>query len=747
MRVGGRLRRAARRLQGRLAPRPGVPVPAAVLAGGALLPAYLREGRPDAARLREAFRPLHDERALSGVAAAPTADCGLSGLAAGILAGRLPYFDRRLEAALPLDWLQVPGGRRWPLLPAEAYEARDFLAHGDVRGLWELGRLQALPLLAAAARLALAASPQDRSAARYSEAALGQLADFRGANPLGWGPHWIAGLESGLRIFSLLWTWQLLPPAALSDPATLLLAAALRENGRFTAAHLSEKAVANNHLLGEAAALYCLGAALPVFRESAEWGARGRSILIRELPLQLLADGVLAEQAVEYHRFVLDFLLQCLLWGRAAGDPAAEDWLPPLAAMMRPLAALTGPDGLLVPLGDDDAGRILRLDDGPRRDARGLLALAGRLLGTEALGAEVAALARALPLAGEALWLAGPALTAGPSAGRVRPAAAAPGDAAPAVSLCRFPAAGWHVARWGGPAGPAGLPGGQLAIKAGPMGRGGAGHSHADALSLCLAFGGRPLLVEAGTYLYNGPQRWRDHFRGAGAHNLLRVGGRDPAEPLPAPDRFGWARRCAASLAESPTPWAGALLDWTARREGDRDPQGRPVDVNRRFALLAPDLLLILDSWSAAAPLALELLWQGAPELAPLADPGPAAHCDWPGLSVQRLALGEGGQARLWLQAFLPAGLDSALRIGDEEAPAGWVSPAYGERLPAPQWRLAGQGPATGFCLSLLADPAGGLRASRLGVSAAGGLQLEIQHQESEIRTIALGALASPAAI
>ncbi len=745
MRGLGRLRRAARRLQGRLAPRPGVLTPAAALAGGALLPAYLREGRPDAARLREAFRPVHDERALSALAAAPAANRGLASLAADILAGRLPYFDRRLETRLPLNWLQVPGGGCWPLLPAAAYEPGDFIAHGDVRGLWELGRLQSLPLLAAAARLTPPAAA--RGGGRYADAALDLLADFRAANPVGWGPHWIAGLESGLRIFSLLWTWQLLPPAALGEAATLLLTAALRENGRFTAAHLSEKAVANNHLLGEAAALYCLGAALPVFPESVEWGAQGREILVRELPLQLLADGVLAEQAVEYHRFVLDFLVQCLLWGRAAGDPAAEDWLPPLAAMLKPLAALTGPDGLLVPLGDDDAGRILRLEDGPRRDARGVLALAGRLLGTEALGVDTAAFARSLPLAGEALWLAGPALAAGPTAGRGRLAPAAPGGGAAPACLVHFPVAGWHVARWGSPAGPAELPGGHLVVKAGPMGRGGAGHSHADALSLCLAFGGRPLLVEAGTYLYNGPQQWRDHFRSAAAHNLLRVGGRDPAEPLPAPDRFGWARRGDASLVDSPAPWPGALLDWTARREGDRDEQGRPVVVSRRVALLAPDLLLVLDSWSAPAPLALELLWQGAPELAPLADPGPAADCAVPGLGAQRLTLGEGGQARLWLQSFLPAALDSALRIGDEVAPAGWVSPTYGERQPAPQWRLAGAGPATGFCLSLLADPAGRLLASRLDLDAAGGLRLEIQRQESENMWITLGAQALPAGV
>lgn len=719
MRGLGRLRRSALRWRGRLAPRPAVPPPAAALAGDALLPTFSPGGVPDAAALAAAFRPLHDEAALAAIAAQPGADRGLSALAEDALAGRWPFFDGRLAAASPLDWRQVPGGGRWPLLPAEAYSSSDFTAHGDVRGLWELGRLQAAPPLAAAARLAPSDSPAARARAA---AALALIADFRAANPFGWGPHWIAGLESGLRIFSLLWTWQLLPAAARDEPALVLLAACLHENARFTAGHLSEKAVANNHLLGEAAALYCLGAALPVFPESADWQARGRAILVRELPLQLLADGVLAEQAVDYHRFVLDFLLQCLLWGRAAGDPAAEDWLPTLAAMCRPLAALTAPDGLLVPFGDDDSGRVLRLEDGPRRDARGLLALAARRYGATVPEAA------AWPLAGEALWLGG--------AGAAP--AAQPAEA-PGLQVERFPAAGWHTARWGAPAGAAGLPGAQLLVKAGPMGRGGAGHGHADALSLSLAFGGRPLLVEAGTFLYNGPQRWRDHFRGAAAHNLLRVGERDPAEPLPAPDRFGWARRSEADLAESAPAWPGALLDWSARRRGDRDAAGRPVAVGRRLALLAPDLLLVLDAWRAETPLPVALLWQAAPELRILPGPAPAADCALPGFGAAGLLLGEAAEPRLWLQVFLPEGLDSALRMGDEEGPAGWVSPSYGERRPALQWRLAGSAPATGFCLSLLADPAGGLQASRLRREPGGAVRLEIQRQGAAAQVLALG--------
>jgi hypothetical protein len=722
MRGLGRLRRLGRRLRGRLG-RPA-PVPAADrLLAGALLPDLLREGAPDPRALRAAFRPVHDEPALTAIAAHPSADLGLLHLAGGILEGRQPFFDQTLVQPLLPDWRRVPGARHWPLLPAKAYDHADFTAHGDVRLLWELGRLQSLPLLAAAARLGV--NPD--AAEGYLRHAYALLRDFRERNPLDWGPHWVAGLESGLRIFSLLWTWQLTPPgSADADERCLLLTASLLENGRFTAAHLSEKAIANNHLLGEAAALYCLGCALPVFPESAAWRERGRSILERELPLQVLPDGVLGEQAIEYHRFVLEFLLQCLLWGEAAGEETASAWSDLLADMIRPLAALTGPDGELVSLGDDDGGRILRLDARRRRDARSLLALASRLLDRPDLGP------LAGPLEGEALWLGGAELA----------------ETAPATGALpdreNFPAAGWFTARFGRAAGEAGLPGGHLLFKAGPMGRGGAGHGHADALSICLSLDGRPLLVDPGTYLYNGPQHWRDHFRGAAAHNLLRVGGRDPALPHPAPDRFGWERKCEARLVADRSDREGLPVDWLARREGDRDPGGRPLEVSRRVIMPGPGLVILVDRVEGADPdrlLPMELRWQLPPGLSTRESGLPPAACEIPGLSARGFVIGEeaGGKARLWALSFLPMGLEGSLSSGDLVGPAGWISPGYDELQRALNFGLAGEAAPPHLCVTILACPReSSLQGARLKSGKKEEILLEISWKEAEIKEIDL---------
>ena len=66
----------------------------------------------------------------------------------------------------------------------------------------------------------------------------------------------------------------------------------------------------------------------------------------------------------------------------------------------------------------------------------------------------------------------------------------------------------------------------QLFIDTGPHG---AGHGHADALSIQLITDGRPVLIDSGTCCYVCPER--DRFRGTAAHNTLQVDGRDQAEP------------------------------------------------------------------------------------------------------------------------------------------------------------------------------------------------------------------------
>jgi hypothetical protein len=81
-------------------------------------------------------------------------------------------------------------------------------------------------------------------------------------------------------------------------------------------------------------------------------------------------------------------------------------------------------------------------------------------------------------------------------------------------------------------------------VDAGQIGYGAiAAHGHADALAITLSVGGHEILVDPGTYIYQGARLWREYFRGTAAHNTVRVDGRDQSE---SGGDFLWLRKANA---------------------------------------------------------------------------------------------------------------------------------------------------------------------------------------------------------
>lgn len=72
----------------------------------------------------------------------------------------------------------------------------------------------------------------------------------------------------------------------------------------------------------------------------------------------------------------------------------------------------------------------------------------------------------------------------------------------------------------------------------------GYGHGHCDALSFILHFQGRPLFIDPGTFLYNGPAEWRNYFHSTAAHNTIRINGKEPSKRIGA---FRWIKGFRAS--------------------------------------------------------------------------------------------------------------------------------------------------------------------------------------------------------
>ena len=94
-----------------------------------------------------------------------------------------------------------------------------------------------------------------------------------------------------------------------------------------------------------------------------------------------------------------------------------------------------------------------------------------------------------------------------------------------------------------------------------------AAHAHADALSIELRCGGVEVLVDPGTYTYQGEPEWRAYFRSTIGHNCLELAGQNQSV---AGGPFMWLRAAAASEVETSGLDGGPKAVWRATHDGYR---------------------------------------------------------------------------------------------------------------------------------------------------------------------------------
>lgn len=429
----------------------------------------------------------------------------------------------------PRIWTLDPvSGTQWPGAEVSAFDI-DFRfegGHRDVKYVAEANRLHFL-----AAPAIHAHHMQDAALAR---ALLGSVLSWMEANPPGRGVNWYSGIEAGYRLVSLGVIVSALDPWI--DSATgEKLAAFVAAHGIWLARFPSLFSSANNHLVAEAMGLVLAARLLPDHTQAPDWLARGGTHLEGRALALFHEDGVGQEQSPAYAAFTLEMLLVGFrAIGGDAPSPAVRGRLGKAAAALN---AFLDDEGHVPLIGDDDQSRVLLAygSEEPRSAASISAAIAGFLQRPELAPAIYDPHWRNIVFSSPP---PGPVSTDGTTT---------------------FPQGGYTIRR-GNIAGRRV----HFTFDHGPLGFGAlAAHGHADALSIWLSLDGRPVLVDAGTYLYHSEGENRRRFRVTPVHNTLTIAGASQSEPS---GPFNWMpRRARARLVKGAN---SAPLDVSASHDG-----------------------------------------------------------------------------------------------------------------------------------------------------------------------------------
>jgi hypothetical protein len=476
------------------------------------------------------------------------------------------------------------------------------------------------------------------------------------ANPYQIGVNWTSALEVAVRAISWCWTFSMLRSADQVAPLRSKIIDSLGQHAAYLAEHPSFYVSPYNHVIGEAAALFILGAAMPFARDALLWRERGWSILTAEIDRQFHPDGGSVEQATGYHHFTLGFYLQAVLARQRLENIVSPGVWSHLERAVEFAANLTRPDGTTPMIGDADEGRPFDLMQPDLWDYRPYLAI----------GAVVFERRDLKQIAGDfppdAAWLVG--LSGWNHYDRLKPG--------PPEALSKaMPASGYYVMRtgWGSAGHMAIFDCGEIAAGVPADAVSSAAHGHADALSVELAAYGTPLVIDPGSYTYNGAADWHRYFRETAAHNTVVVDGESQAEFA---GRLRWAR---APTVTGEKWLTTELLDYVAGSHDGYTRLPQPVIHRRSLLFLKADYWIIRDELTGEGEHTLDRFFHFPPgELERLRRQA-AVHA--------RTERGAGATFR----AFEP---DAEFEIvaGGDGPEGGWIAPGYERRLSAPVLRI-----------------------------------------------------------
>lgn len=247
----------------------------------------------------------------------------------------------------------------------------------DIKVPWELGRMYHWP------EMALYAWRHESVRNQIIVEFYNQMKDFMDSNPIGEGVQFYCAMEVGIRAINLLVAYDLL----LNMDTNNLFSCEFRaeiESYIYMHARVIEynmeydclRMIGGNHYLTDLCALIWISAYFESY-ETKRWYKVASAELYKSIGSQFFEDGSNFECSTAYHRLSSELCAMGLLAIRM--KKKGPFFLPTpilnrISGMCRLLRNVTGMDGHIIQIGDNDSGRVLKLFpvyDGETEDTLG----------------------------------------------------------------------------------------------------------------------------------------------------------------------------------------------------------------------------------------------------------------------------------------------------------------------------------------------------------------------------------------
>ena len=351
----------------------------------------------------------------------------------------------------------------------------------DIKIVWEINRLQFLPLMA----VDFLKTKNTKILNKITSI----IKEWDSKNPYDVGINWCSNLEVAIRSISLLLTYILLYNQIKSKEIEKLIF----NHGYhiYKDINYTEKCIPNNHLIGEATALYILGNIYDS-QQSKKWINKSKIILNNYIE-HLRNDGTYKEASLSYHRFVLQMYLLVYLFSVKFKDNFIEKPLKDkFVKAYIFLKSIEKPDGSYPQFGDWDDGVYYKLNNEPIENYKYFVDTLGYIVGNnDEKNLEVEIL--------EQLF------------GNIKIGENYKNNFDFNNVYKLFEIGKYGVYKDNNI---------YLFINNQEQ----IFHSHADGLSIELSLNGKNILIDSGTYNYNLDKELRQYFRSTRAHNTVYLG-------------------------------------------------------------------------------------------------------------------------------------------------------------------------------------------------------------------------------